>query len=300
MRFRGGPMFDRVRAGIGTTHTVVSDTVRAGLANDLQLFAPAMAYSIVISLAPLTLGITLLATQLAANNLIEAERVPATSVTVQEYYAGLAWAGPWASILALALVILGASSLFNQLARALARIWHQPGSPTGLGAYVRQHLLGIALLGVAALALFVTAIVGNVLGGFGGLVADAAATFGVNLEWVESLLKSKLLLEFGFASVLFTVAFASVPKVRPRVLDVVPGSMITAGAYALGQGVLGYYLASSSRFTALGAFGAFLGFLVWAYYTATIVLWGAELCYQIARLHACRRGGAAAAPYVCD
>jgi membrane protein len=194
------------------------------------------------------------------------------------------------------MLIWGASSLFGQLARALARIWQQPGTQ-GIRALMRRHIFAFLLLGVAALALFASAVLGNVIGGFAGVIAELGEILGLDLDWLVSLMRSRLLLDFAFASVLFVVAYSTVPSVRPRFRDVLPGALITGAAYALGQLGLGYYLASAARFSIPGVFGALLGFLVWVYYTATIVLWGSELAYQIARHRALARGGADTAPY---
>ena len=264
-----------------------------------MLYAPAMAYSLLVSLAPLTVALSLLTSRLAIPAMLPGSPLSSADLTAEALYGGLGWAGPWASVAALLLTIYGATALFGQLTRALSKIWRQPGAPQGLRGLVRHHLVSLLLLVAAGLALFTSAIVGNVLGGLASAAVELGVVLDIDLRWVETLLSARSLLEFVFASVLFTVTFVSVPRIRPRVRDVLPGALITAAAYTLGQGVLGVYLSSAARFTALGAFGSFLGFIVWVYYTAAIVLWGAELTYQMARYRVCRRDDADKEPYEC-
>lgn len=290
---------DRLPRPLRTTVEVLAETVTHGSENDLALFASAMAYSLTVSLAPLTVALSLLTSYLATPAYLETSPLAQAEIDVSTLFGGLAWAGPVASVVAILLVIYGASSLFGQLTRAIYRIWRQPGGPEGVGVLVRKHLFALLLLAVAALALFLSAVLGNVLAGVVGVVVELAARVGVDLGWLDALSRSRLFVDFGFAALLFVIAFTIVPRIRPRVRDVLPGVLITSVAYALGQTVLTSYLASASRFTALGAFGAFLGFLIWVYYTAIIVLWGAQLAYEIARRRACRRGGADTAPYTC-
>jgi len=278
---------------------VLGDTVTHGGENDLALFAPAMAYALTVSLAPLTVALSLLASYLAAPDYLRTSPLAQVEINVDMLFGGLAWAGPAASVIAILLVIYGASALFGQLSQAIHRIWRQPGGPQGVRVFVRTHLFALLLLVVAALALFVSAVLGNVLAGVVEVVVNVAAGVGIDLGWLDALIRSRLLVDFGFAALLLLITFTIVPRIRPRVRDVLPGVLITAVAYALGQAVLTTYLSSATRFTALGAFGAFLGFLVWVYYTAVIVLWGAQLTYEIARRKACRRGGADTEPYAC-
>jgi membrane protein len=293
-------MSDHLRRFATATREVLVMTVRAGEQHDLMLFAGAMSYSLVLSLAPLAATISVIASRLDIQPHAPIAEGIAADLNAEALFGDLSWAGSSASIVAVLLLLWGASSLFTQLAKALARIWHQPASAQRIPGYVRHHLFSFVLLGAAGIALFASALLGTVIGGLAAFIAQLGEEFGLHLEWIVTLSRSRVLIDFFAATVLFLVAFSTVPKIRPRLRDVAPGAVITGAAYALGQVVLTFYLASAARFSIPGVLGALLGFLVWVYYTATIVLWGSELAYQIARRRACARGGADVAPYLCE
>jgi len=89
-------------------------------------------------------------------------------------------------------------------------------------------------------------------------------------------------------TLLFGLAFAYLPANRNRFRDVLPGALFTAVLYGVGQAALGLYLGSSSLITAYGAASGFVAFVVWAYYTMQVVLFGAEFTHAWVR-----RGGLA-------
>lgn len=292
-------MSDRLPKPLRAAWAFVSELLAAGSRHDLGLFAPAIAYALVLSLAPLTLALNLFAPNIVATvEVFQGSPLANQQLEPQQLYGKIAEvAGPLAPILIIGFVVWGASTLFVHVGHAIVRIWEQGPAPGGIRTFIRRHVLAVMLLGAAASALFASSVIGNALANLGALIADAETRLGVSLSWIEVMLSSRLAVDFVFSALLFLVAFTVVPRIRPRVRDILPGALITAGAYAVGQAVLAYYLTASPRFGALGTYGALLGFLVWALYSSTIVLWGAELTHEIAKRRALARGGVDTAPY---
>ncbi len=291
-------MSERLPRPLRAAYEVVQATVAEGGENDLMLFSAAMAYSLVVSLAPLTIALSVLGANLAKYDVFLGS--PLSAATAEQAVSAssrVAGAGSFGLVIVGLLVLYGASSLFVILVQALNRIWRQ-GSLTGARSFMRHHAFALLLLVVAGLGLFASAVLGIAIASLTEVLVVAGSRAGLDLAWLTELTGSRWILDFTFAAVVYTTAFATVPRIRPRLRDVVPGGLITAGAYALGQWGLAYYLSVSTRFSALGSFGAVLAFLVWAYYTAAIVLWGAELTYQLAKRRALARGGAHSEPYL--
>lgn len=287
-------MPERLPKGVRSAFEVLKTTVEAGDRHDLGLFAAAVAYSLVLSLAPLSIALNLIGVEAVGSAVLGAQ-LP--EVTGEDLYGNaLSWAGSWSTAIVILLVLFGASTLFGQLVRAISRIWEQGEGRGGLWSFLRTHVFGFVLLAAATVGLFASAVIGNTVSAVTQVLGDEIP---LDLSWLSTVASSRVALDLVFASVLFTVAFTTVPRIRPRVTDVLPGSLLTAAAYALGQWGLSLYLSSSARFTALGAFGTLLAFLVWAYYTASIMLWGAQMTHEIARRRACARGGADTLPYTC-
>lgn len=294
-------MRDRLPTWLRPFFDFVEDVVREGGENELPLYAPAMAFALVVSLAPLTIAINTFTSQaFSADDVLPGSPFEADQMAAGDFVGGaVQWLGPFATVAAGLLILYGASRLFRQYNQALVRIWRQPGQEDNLWTKIRKQLFSILLLVVAGLALFLSAILGSALASVSQVVIDLGREAGVELGWIDQVVNSRVALDFLFASVLFSVAYTTVPRVRPDIRDVLPGALLTAAAYAVGQWGLGIYLSTSARFEELGTFGAFLGFLLWAFYTATIVLWGAEIAHHIAKRRACARGGKDVAPYAC-
>jgi membrane protein len=71
--------------------------------------------------------------------------------------------------------------------------------------------------------------------------------------------------------------FKLLPDVAIRWRDVWLGAAVTAGLFSVGKLVIGLYLGRSELGAAYGAAGWIILVLAWVYYSAQIVLFGAEL-----------------------
>ena len=295
-------MLDKLPDWLRPLASFIEEVVKNGAENELPLFAPAMAFSLVVSLAPLTIAVnTFTAQAVTAGSFLPEAPADTEALTVGDLIGGAwAWLGPFAAVAGFIFIIWGASGLFRQITLALARIWRQPGQKESLWTTIRKQLFAIVLLFAMIVALVASAVLGNTLAGMSQYLVEFGAEFGIDFGWIPLAINSRVVLDFIFATILFTVAYTIVPRIHPRLRDVLPGSLLTGAAYAAGQWGLGIYLSRSARLDALGTFGAFLGFLLWGYYTALIILWGAQITYVWARSRACARGGGDTEPYVCS
>lgn len=87
----------------------------------------------------------------------------------------------------------------------------------------------------------------------------------------------------GFISLLFALMYKYLPDVKITWRDVGVGAMITALLFTIGKYLLGLYLGESSFGSTYGAAGSLVIFLAWVYYSAQILLFGAEFTQVYAR-----------------
>src|SRR6185295_5113587 len=83
-------------------------------------------------------------------------------------------------------------------------------------------------------------------------------------------------LSFAVITVLFTMILKYLPDVKIAWRDVWLGGVLTALLFTLGKYALGMYLGRSSVSSAYGAAGSLVVLLVWVYYSAQILFFGAE------------------------
>jgi membrane protein len=79
--------------------------------------------------------------------------------------------------------------------------------------------------------------------------------------------------------------FKLLPDVKVAWRDVWAGALMTAALFALGKWALGLYLGKKAVGSAFGAAGSLVAILVWVYYAAQILFFGAELTQVYAKRH---------------
>jgi len=80
-------------------------------------------------------------------------------------------------------------------------------------------------------------------------------------------------------TLLFAMIFKLLPDVEIQWRDVWVGAAVTAGLFFVGKVVIGVYLGSSELGAAYGAASWVILILAWVYYSAQIVLFGAEFTH---------------------
>jgi membrane protein len=77
--------------------------------------------------------------------------------------------------------------------------------------------------------------------------------------------------------VLFAMIFKVLPDVRIAWRDVWIGGVVTSLLFTGGKFLLGWYLGRSTTISAYGAAGSVVLLLLWVYYSAQILFFGAEI-----------------------
>jgi membrane protein len=183
--------------------------------------------------------------------------------------------GPGATIASIAALLLGATGAFIELQKALNRVWEVEPDPKkgGILRFVVKRLLSLGMAATIAFLLLVSLLVSAAVSAFGervgALLPGGASTAMLSV--------SQLLLSLGVVTVLFALMFKVMPDARSRWRDIWVGALVTGVLFVAGKFVLGVYLARSDPGEAFGAAGALALILVWVYYSAMILFFGAEL-----------------------
>jgi len=189
-------------------------------------------------------------------------------------------ASMWASLGALVTLGLGASAVFVELKDALNMIWGVQGK-TGSSSwyFIKDRLLSFAMVLGVGFLLLVSLVLNAALAALGTL------TTGLLPE--ERLLLGCLnfLISLGVITLLFAMIFKWLPDVLISWGDVWVGAFVTALLFNLGKFLIGYYLGRSSMVSIYGAAGSFIILLLWVYYSAQILFFGAAYT----RFHAEKR-----------
>jgi membrane protein len=266
--------------------------------NCLRL-AASLAYYTALSLAPLILlivgllGVVLgreqVAGQLAAQ--LESLMGPAgrelvTSIVTTSSPEG----GTLATVVSVVTLVLGATAVFGELQTTMNLIWEVQPAPTsgawaGVRTWLKERVFSLTIVLALAFLLLVSLVVSAALAGAAAFVWGPAQTL---LSRLLELAVSLLILTLGFA-----LLFKYVPDAEVRWRDVWLGGFVTAVFFTVGKTAIGYYLGHASVGSAYGAAGSMVVLLVWVYYSALIVFFGAEFTQAWATRH----GGVAPQPH---
>src|SRR5436190_2456385 len=176
-----------------------------------------------------------------------------------------------ATVIGIALALFGASGVFGQLQDALNTIWGVKAKPgRGLAAFIRARFLSFAMVAGVCFLLLVSLVFESILKSFSQYI-QAMFPGGIVLALV-------VYSSFDLAIVvlLFALIFKFLPDVKIQWRDVWIGAVITAIFFAIGKWALGLYLGSGAAASAYGAASSLITLLLWIYYSAQILLFGAE------------------------
>jgi membrane protein len=252
--------------------------------NCLRL-AASLAYYTALSLAPLILlivgvvGLVLDRQQVGSQLSAQLEGLigPAGRDLVTSILAATnPQSGTLATVIGLITLLIGATAVFGELQATLNLVWEVRPAPTsgvwaGIWAILRERLFSLALVLTLAFLLLVSLVISAALAGAAALFqGPEQAVLSRILEIVVSL----LVLTFVFA-----LLYKYVPDAEIGWQDVWLGGLITAVLFTLGKTAIGFYLGQASVGSAYGAAGSLIALLVWVYYSALIMFFGAEFTH---------------------
>lgn len=181
-------------------------------------------------------------------------------------------AGIVATILSSAALLLGATGVFGELQDSLNTIWEVTPKPgRGLRGLIRDRLLSFGMVLAIAFLLIVSLVASAAIAGLSGAVGAHAGTLAPlwhAVDWVVSI---------AVLTVLFAAIFKWLPDVAIAWRDVWVGALATSVLFTVGKVLLGFYLGRSATTSVYGTAGALVVLLIWVYYSAQILFFGAEL-----------------------
>jgi membrane protein len=177
--------------------------------------------------------------------------------------------GIFASVIGLAALVFAAVGVVVQLKDAMNTVWDVETPPgKGIWAFARTYILSLA--GVLALGFLLLVSM---------LVTTALSAAGAYLSpWLPeaALQAASFVLSFGVISLLFLMMFKWLPDTQVAWRDVWIGAIGTAALFEIGKFLIGLYIGKQGLESTYGAAASIVIVLIWVYYAAQIVLFGAE------------------------
>ena len=194
--------------------------------------------------------------------------------------------GLLATLASIALLLLGATTVFAELQSDLDRIWRAETakSPSGVWAFLRARLLSFGMILVLAFLLLVSLVISAALAVLGKWWGGWFEGWAILLEVLN------FAVSFAITTGLFALIYKFLPRAEIAWHDVWIGAAVTALLFAVGKFLIGLYIGRSGIASGFGAAGSFVVLLVWVYYSTQIFLLGAEFTWVYTHARGSRRG----------
>lgn len=234
---------------------------------------------------------------------------------------GSAHGSIWATIFSFLVLALSASGVFVELQNSLNTIWNVKPKPNlGILTTVKNRILSIGMVFTLAflllVSMFVTTLLSTTINRVMGIspspaakvdkAAQASAPTQANSGqtppaaaapqqeekkeeqgWIAKSVAYTI--DFVISALvvwaLLMMVYRFLPDVRIAFRDVWLGGLFTAILFKIGQIGLAFYFHYGSTASASGAAGSLIAVLLWAYYSAAILFFGAEFTQAYARAH---------------
>jgi len=247
-----------------------------------------LAYYSIFSMGPLIVVVITIATLVFDREGVQREVVGALTgllgskggeaVNAMLAGAGKPSEGLFATVIGTATLIFAALGVVVQLKEALNVVWEVKPKPRGgVWGFVRDYVLSLA--GVAALGFLL--LVSMLL--TAGLAAAGKSMGGMLPEAAMQVLN--FVVSFAVISLMFALLFKWMPDAEVTWRDVALGAIGTAALFEIGRLAIGFYIGKQGLESTYGASASLVVILIWVYYSAQIVLFGAEFTHARAEQH---------------
>lgn len=282
------PIHAQVRRGIGLSWSFVRKVGAASWTDDILAMAAAVAFYTLLSLAPILVMATAIASIFFRTEALTGELYQQLSrllgpeagrqIEAMVAHAQQGFGGVVATMLSVAVLFVGITGVFGQLRSSLNTIW-------GVKAVLRQGVWGVLRDRLLSFAIFVAVTFVMLVALLVNAVASLASARVTSLVPAAGLVVAtviQLIFEIGLSTCMVAVVMKALPDVRLRFRDLWLGALTTAVLFSVGRQLIGLYIGHSDIGGTYGAASSVVIVLIWVYYSAAVLFLGSEFTRVLA------------------
>jgi membrane protein len=168
-------------------------------------------------------------------------------------------------------LLFGLWGVFGELQDALNTIWGVTARPwRGVIGAVKERFWSFTMVVGIGFLLLVSLAASAWLAAVGKFFAQLSPLPVAMMETANALLS------FVTITLMFAVIYKLLPDVKITWQNVWVGAAVTALLFTIGKSLIGLYLGRSTVASVYGAAGSLIVILLWIYYSAQVVFFGAE------------------------
>lgn len=270
-----------MRISIKTWWKLFVQTINDFIDYRVPTLSAALSYYTVFSIAPMLLVIITLCDFFYGREAIEGSIYgqlksfvgPDAALQIQELIKNAAVSSDisWASVIGVVALIISATSVFGTIQDSINYIWRLKAKPKkGFLKLLVNRLLSFSMVVGLGFIMLVSLVVSAVLDAVSTRLLRLFPDAEVSIAYILNLVISFVAISFLFGTI-----FKVLPDAKVKWRDVRMGAITTAILFLIGKFIIGYYLGHSKIGTTYGAAGSLVILLLWVYYSAFILYFGA-------------------------
>ncbi|MCO5233618.1 MAG: YihY/virulence factor BrkB family protein [Chitinophagales bacterium] len=183
----------------------------------------------------------------------------------------LSYPNGWTAIISSGVLLFTASTVFAEIQSSINTIWGLKTKPNkGLRKFIFNRLVSFSMIVSMGFILMVSLLLNGIL-----KVISAKLLLFLDIDQLNLVFLINSSISFLIICLLFTVIFKSLPDAKIRLRDAFLGSFFTSLLFLIGKYFIGYYLSTTNLSSVYGATASVAILLVWVYYSAIILYFGA-------------------------
>ncbi len=196
----------------------------------------------------------------------------ASQLQTMIHNASLTGKSKFAAIVGVITLIIGATTVFAQIQDTINLIWGiKPKPKKGWLNLLRNRFLSFSVIIGLAFLLLVSLTISTLIDGFSNsLKAHFPQITVIALYIINTIIT------FIITTLIFGAIFKVLPDAKIKWKDVLAGAVTTAFLFMLAKFGISYYISKSHVGSTYGAAGSLVILLLWVYFSAMILYFGAE------------------------
>ncbi len=182
-----------------------------------------------------------------------------------------------ATVVGIITLLVGATSIFSEIQDSINYIWRLKAKPKkgfGFLKLLFNRLLSFSMIVVLGFILLVSLLVNGALDLLLASLMERYPQLTIVVVYIFNLIITLLI-----TTVIFAAIFKVLPDARIRWKHVWKGAFVTTILFMIGRYIMSYYLGHSRMSSTYGAAGSVIIILLWVFYSAIILYFGAAFTH---------------------
>ena len=197
-----------------------------------------------------------------------------TAVQLQDMikHASLAGKSKVAAIIGGVTLLVAATTVFAEIQDSINTIWGlKPKPKRGWLKMLKNRFLSFSVIISLGFLLLVSLSISTLIDGFSQSLKQHFPDVTVIVFYVINLILTLFII-----TLIFAVIYKVLPDAKITWKDVLAGAIVTAVLFMIGKFAISFYISKSNVGSTYGAAGSLVILLLWVYYSAIILYFGAE------------------------